>query len=285
MTLTAPALWAPVVAAAAMAAAWWAFVMRRTVASVVRTEGSMFDRSPRRSGFRHLLPWALVASGAVAVGSLTGRMPFALAFAAMGYGVVVLSRALARQRHAMREEQFAIDAIQTASRSLKAGVPLSGVLELLALEAQGRTGRAFREIVQREGMGEELGHAVRKVLIRSPLPALQGFGLAVIMQVSAGGNLADTTDRLAESLIERRRVRRRARAIVAYSRTASSVLAVLPLVAVPLMCGMVDGYAEFLFHEPQGNVVLAVAVVLLAVGLTSVQRLGRIEPVPDWSDA
>jgi tight adherence protein B len=267
-----------------MAAAWWAIVMRRAT-SESKPETSMFERRSRRSGLRRLVPWAVVVAGAMAVGALTGRMPFALAFAAMGYGVVVLWRARTRQRRAMREEQFAIDAIQTASRSLKAGVPLAGVLELLAVEAQGQTGRAFREIVQREGMGEELGSAVRKVLIRSPLPALQGFGLAVIMQISAGGNLADTTDRLAESLIERRRVRRRARAIVAYSRTASSVLAVLPLVAVPLMCGMVDGYTEFLFHEPQGNVVLAVAVVLLAVGLTSVQRLGRIEPIPDWSDA
>jgi tight adherence protein B len=284
VTLVAPSIWAPAVAAAAMAAAWWAIVMRRA-SSQSKPETSMFDRRSRRSGLRRLVPWAVVALGAMAVGALTGRMPFALAFAAMGYGVVVLWRARTRQRRAMREEQFAIDAIQTASRSLKAGVPLAGVLELLAVEAQGQTGRAFREIVQREGMGEELGSAVRKVLIRSPLPALQGFGLAVIMQISAGGNLADTTDRLAESLIERRRVRRRARAIVAYSRTASSVLAVLPLVAVPLMCGMVDGYTEFLFHEPQGNVVLAVAVVLLAVGLTSVQRLGRIEPVPDWSDA
>ena len=139
------------------------------------------------------------------------------------YGANVIVRSRNQQKQTQREEQYAIEAIGGASRSLRAGIPMSGMLHILAVESRGETQAAFRQIVQRESMGEELVVAVRRVLLQSPMASLRAFGLALMIQVAAGGNLADTTDRLARSLIDLDRVRRRAKTIVAYSRAAASV--------------------------------------------------------------
>jgi Flp pilus assembly protein TadB len=109
------------------------------------------------------------------------------------------------------------------------------------------------------------------------VPALRSFGLAVVAQLQSGGNLADTTDRLSQALIERARVRRRARTIVAYSRMATQILLVLPLAAIFIMSFVLDGYAELLLHRAEGNVILGMAALMVVAGLVLVQRFGRID--------
>jgi tight adherence protein B len=190
---------------------------------------------------------------------------------------VVIVRSRARTRRTVEQERYAVEAISGASRALRAGIPLGGMLEILAVEGRGEAGRAFREIIRRESLGEDLASAIRRVLLRSPLPALRAFGLAVIVQINAGGDLADTTDRLARSLVERGRMRRRARTIVSYSRAAATVLSVLPILAVPLMAWLVDDYLTLLLDRPAGNILLAVSAVLLVAGIASIQRFGRID--------
>jgi tight adherence protein B len=188
--------------------------------------------------------------------------------------IVVIVRSRARTRRTVEQERYAVEAI---SGALRAGIPLGGMLEILAVEGRGEAGRAFREIIRRESLGEDLASAIRRVLLRSPLPALRAFGLAVIVQINAGGDLADTTDRLARSLVERGRMRRRARTIVSYSRAAATVLSVLPILAVPLMAWLVDDYLTLLLDRPAGNILLAVSAVLLVAGIASIQRFGRID--------
>lgn len=214
-----------------------------------------------------------------------GRPLLAVALFAVWQGLALLWRMRARERRAREDERDAVEAIATAGRALRAGIPLPGVLSIVAVEARGRARAAFAEIVQREALGEDLGTSVRSVLLRSELAALRAFGLAIVAQLAAGGNLADTTDRLSQSLIERARVRRRARAIVAYSRLATQVLVALPLMAVVLMSSTVDGYSELLFERTEGNMILGMAAVMLVTGLVLVQRFSRIESVRERSTA
>jgi tight adherence protein B len=196
---------------------------------------------------------------------------------ALTLGVTGLVRSRRRLRRSEEEERHAVEAIGSASRALRAGIPLSGMLQILADESRGETRVALREVMQRESMGEELASAIRHVLLQSPLASLRAFGLALIIQLSAGGNLADTTDRLALSLVERARVRRRARTI-----TAANGLAIAPLVAIPILASSVEGYTRILLDQPAGNLLLAAAAVMLIAGLIAIQRLSRIERLPDW---
>jgi Flp pilus assembly protein TadB len=269
---------------AAIAMTAWIFFMRRMsnranapAPATVETPEKIKDKNTR-SPFPLVI--GLVLAGFIWV--IAERPTLAIAAFVLCFGVSEMLRIRNQKKQLVLEEQYAIEAVGGASRSLRAGIPLSGMLQILAVETRGETQMAFRQIIQREAMGEELAIAIRRVLLQSPLSALRAFGLALIIQISAGGNLADTTDRLARSLVDRTRVLRRSKAIVAYARAAAIVLAVLPPIVVALMCVMVEGYSEFLFDRTEGNTILGVAVVLVVIGLTYIQRFGRIELQKKW---
>ncbi len=264
------AWWVPSVVAAVVAAGVVLLLARPRR----EAEPPVLSRPSTQPGARGLLLGMLLAA---LIGWASQSVVIALAALALWLGARAALRSRQQRRLAEEEEQHAIEAIGIASRSLRAGIPLGGMLQMLANEGRGQTGQALREVIQRESMGETLASAIRRVLLASPLASLRAFGLALTVQLSAGGNLAQTTDRLAMSLVERGRVRRRARTILAYSRAAASVLTIAPLVAVPLLSSMIDGYSAILLDRPEGNLMLGAAAIMLITGLLSIQRISRID--------
>jgi len=209
--------------------------------------------------------------------STTGRTGLAIGVFAIWWGIVLVARSRRRQRMELDAEASALEAIGSASRALRAGIPVSGMLAILAAESRGPARRAFGELVRRESLGEQFDSAVRRVLLGSSIAPLRAFGLALLVHGDAGGNLADSTDRLARSLVERGRVRRRARTITSYARTAGMTLSVMPIAVIALMTAMVDGYAEFVFERPLGNLLVGLSAVLVVVGIVSMQRIARVD--------
>lgn len=256
--------------AAAVAAAGW-IVLARLAAP---------RQAPSTPGGKGAGGWMRTVLGVVAavgVWSLTDRPGLALAAIVLWMGTNAVLAARKRQRLALEEERHAIEAIGAASRALRAGIPIGGMLDFLSTESHGEARRAFREILEREGVGEELGSAIRRVLLTSHLQPLRAFGVTILAQIGAGGDIADTTDRLARSLVERSRMRRRARTIMAYTRTAALVLAALPAIVVPLLCFLIEDYARLMLHRPWGNAMLAIAAALVVGGVVLMQRLSRID--------
>jgi tight adherence protein B len=206
-----------------------------------------------------------------------GRPWLAVAAAAVGYGLTMIWRDLARQRRDVADEAEALAVISAANRAMRAGMPLLAVLEAAAQESTGEAQAALREILQRERLGEDLANALRSVMQGVRQPELRAFGVALAVNQDVGGNLVATSERLSRAVIERGRTRRRARTIVAYARSAALALAGLPFAATILLGQMLPGYSDFLWRTTAGNAMAAVATVLMVIGLRSIQRLARIE--------
>jgi tight adherence protein B len=283
----APAQWLPLAIGAAAAVVWAIVAMRMRAKPPAQDlppdepQAPTRKQPPARTGPMMVIGFAL--AGAVWI--VAGRPSLALGVLAAWYALTVILRARRRSRELAMQEAYALAAISTAGRALRAGIPLAGAIDILAKEAQGDAGAAFREIIQREALGEELPSAVRRVLLASQLASLRAFGLALLVQLTAGGNIADTSERLARSMIERNRVRRRARTIVAYGRAAAFLLGLLPLAVIPVLSLNIDGYAQLLFDRPIGNMLLALSAMLIATGLIVVQRMCRIDETPEWRPA
>lgn len=270
-SLVVPAL------AAAVALLAWSVVMLWSSSPKTPGTGSKRSRTARSAQRRSLLPLAigLAIAGALWIG--LDQPLLAAGFLVVWTGATRLLRSRGEREVEGRELQFAVEAIATAGRALRSGIPMTGVLRILADETRGQTQAAFQEVVARESLGEDLASSIRAVLLPSPIPSLRAFGLALIQQISAGGNLSEVTDRLARSLVERERIRRRIRTILAYGRAAAIVLAITPLIAVPLLCNLVDGYSALLFESPRGQALLFIAALMLVVGGISIQRLTVVD--------
>ncbi|MFM7260571.1 MAG: type II secretion system F family protein [bacterium] len=282
----------PWIVAAAVAMLWCMVVVRSrqgASGSTARVDGfgarsDDADRATRTSANARrnetlVQMLGLAVAGMVWFGG--GRPGLAVAILAPWTAVVLLARRQRQERERVAEEISALEAISAASRALRAGIPMSGILSMLATEGRGAAGRSFREIVRRESLGEDLGSALRRVLLVSPVAALRAFGLALLVHSDAGGNLADSTDRLARSLIERNRVRRRARTITSYGRAAGMLLSVMPVLVLALLCVAVEGYKEFVFERREGNLFVGISAILVMVGILSMQRIFRIERVTE----
>lgn len=276
----------PWIVAAVVALLWCLFVLRPAIASDEAKRAASDDApadpksmdpasaaAKRRETLLQLV--GLVVAGTVWF--VAGRPGLAVAVIAPWTAVVLLMRRRREERERLDNEGSALDAISAASRALRAGIPVPGIFSILAAEARGVAGACFREIVRRESLGEDLDSAIRRVLIASPVTALRAFGLALLVHGSAGGNLADSTDRLARSLLERSRVRRRTRTITSYGRNAGMMLSVMPIIVLFVLSTAVEGYRDFVFNRPEGNMMLAISAGLVMIGILSMQRITRIE--------
>ena len=93
---------------------------------------------------------------------------------------------------AAREPNFSSvfpDAVDVIVRGVKAGLPLLDCLKMIT-DRSARAGRSeFRSIVETQAVGMPLGEACVKLYERMPLPEANFFGIVVIIQQKAGGNL------------------------------------------------------------------------------------------------
>lgn len=285
---TGSASWLPAIAAITVAVTVFVIANRKAAAEAAAAATPALPPTPAPTPAadaqgRSALPLqgpmlgviGIVIAGALWI--LANRFGLALGFLGVWYTALTILRARARSKQEIAEEGHALSAIHIASRALRAGIPVTGMIDILAKDGRGQAGSAFREIKQREELGEEMTDSVQRVLVKSSQPALRAFGLVLLVQLTAGGNIADTADRLAKSLVERGRIRRRARTILTYGRTAAIVLAMLPAVVVPILCVNLEGYAGFVFDRPAGNLLLAICTVLVAGGMSIVHRLSQIE--------
>jgi tight adherence protein B len=269
-------------AAIAMAIWYWAIVMPalRAERAKAAADGDAAP-VPSPAADRHWIEgrafnFAGIAAW-LAVTALGGSEGLAFASFAVSFGTVSVARSRIRARRAEREEREVLEAIGTAAVGLRAGLPLAGVLQILAAESGGEPGRAFREVARRESMGQDFPGAVERVLVGSRLMALRMFGLALLVHASAGGNLSAATDRIARSLIDRARMRRRSRTILAYGMFAANFLAVAPVLAFLVISLQLEEYADLMLNRPVGHLLMGMAAALVVVGLVTVRRMSSFE--------
>lgn len=273
----------PVLSASIAMAIWyWAIVMPavRAERAMAASEGdgtsvpvAAAERhwvEGRAFNFAGLAAWLLVTV-------LGGSEGLAFASFAVSFGAVSVARSRIRARRAEREERDVLEAIGTAAVGLRAGLPLAGVLQILASESSGEPGRAFREVARRESMGQDFAGAVERVLVGSRLMALRMFGLALLVHASAGGNLSAASDRIARSLIDRARMRRRSRTILAYGIFAANFLAIAPVLSFLVISLQLEEYADLMLNQPVGHLLMGMAAALVVVGLVTVRRMSSFE--------
>lgn len=190
--------------------------------------------------------------------------------------VMFFIRFRASRRRSLLEKQC-VDSLRLASRSIRAGHPISGMVQVLADRVPAPTGQFFVQIVQREKMGEPLSDAIRNVLLKSETLELRAFGTALLVQMEAGGNLTKTIDRLCDSIVERMVLRRRGRALTADARLSAQLVLLMPFICVLVFSTYSERYSDFVFGDALGRLFLVGSLMLLLAGLLAVNRLSRID--------
>lgn len=146
-------------------------------------------------------------------------------------GVYVWINGKAKKRMALLEEQLP-DAVELMVRSLRVGHPFSSAIAIVAKEVPDPLGTEMGMISDEAAYGRDMGDSLKQMAERLDMQDMRFLAVAVTIQQTAGGNLAEILDGLAKVIRARFKLFRRVKAITAEAKWSGMFLSVFPLMAL-----------------------------------------------------
>ncbi len=151
---------------------------------------------------------------------------------AMGVGgVFVWISAKANKRMSMIEEQLP-EAVELMVRSLRVGHPFSSAISIVAKEVADPLGTEMGVISDEAAYGRDMGECLKAMAERLDMQDMRFLAVAVTIQQTSGGNLAEILDGLAKVIRARFRLFRRVKAITAEAKWSGKLLSGFPILAL-----------------------------------------------------
>ncbi len=153
----------------------------------------------------------------------------------MGVGAVyVWVNKTAKKRLALIEEQLP-DSVELMVRSLRVGHPFSSALQIVAKEVPDPLGSEMGVISDEAAYGRDVGEALKSMAERLDMQDLRFLAVAVTIQQTSGGNLAEILDGLAKVVRSRFKLFRRVKAITAEAKWSGMFLSLFPILALVMI--------------------------------------------------
>ncbi len=169
---------------------------------------------------------------------------------AMGVGgVFVWVNNKAKKRMSLIEEQLP-DAVELMVRSLRVGHPFSSALNIVAKEVPDPLGSEMGVISDEAAYGRDVGEALKAMAERLDMQDLRFLAVAVTIQQTSGGNLAEILDGLAKVIRSRFKLFRRVNAITAEAKWSGKFLSGFPLLALIGINVAQPNYYDDVMTEP-----------------------------------
>ena len=170
-----------------------------------------------------------------------------------------------------------VDALLLMSNGLKAGLSLQQSLELVVHEMKAPIADEFARLVKEIRLGRLTDDALRRMAERLPLEDLRLAVDSVLTLRETGGNLSDTFQVIAETIVERKKVQGKIKSMTAQGMTQGILICSMPIVMM-LTFQLIDPeYMRPFFSTPIGFLMLALVFALDAAGLYLMFRLVKVD--------
>jgi tight adherence protein B len=216
---------------------------------------------------------AFGTAGGWRTGTLTWVVPAALLGASLPIAYFLYKR---HKRLALFEQQFP-EALDTLSRSIRAGYSLGAGVQLVGEEMPDPVGGELKRVFEEIRLGRDPGDALGALWRRLPTDDVRFFCAAIGIQRRSGGNLAEMLDRLSEVIRERFKVLSHARAVSAQQRWGAIIIGLSPLGFGVLLRFANPVYFDPLFESPLGSRLLLGGLFMELVGFVVIWRIAKIK--------
>jgi len=149
-------------------------------------------------------------------------------------GVFIWVNGKAKKRISMIEEQLP-DAVELMVRSLRVGHPFASAVAIVAKEVPDPLGSEMGVISDEAAYGRDMGETLKQMADRMDMQDMRFLAVAVTIQQTAGGNLAEILHGLAQVIRARFKLFRRVKAITAEAKWSGMFLSVFPLGALVMI--------------------------------------------------
>lgn len=196
----------------------------------------------------------------------------ALAYFAPGFYVKFRQR---RRANALNRQLG--DTILLLSNALKAGYSFAQAMATIARSAPAPMSDEFNRAVREMNLGVTVDDALEHMDQRIQSEDFDLMVTAVQIHRVVGGNLAEILDTIAFTIRERIRIHGEIRTLTAQSRASGYIITALPFALTGILTLVSPSYITPLFKEPLGWFLIALALIMMAIGYAVIRRISTIE--------
>ncbi len=213
----------------------------------------------------------LIFKPPVVVGLLL--IPLAAAVSAAFYRIFMNMRIGARTEAFLNQFETVL---RLMASGLRSGLGLQQTLHLVVGETQDPARFEFERVLGQTTVGVSIYDAFDDFATR--VKANETLMMARVVRVNSqtGGDLARVVEQLANTIKERRRMRRKVKSLTAEGRAGAFVLGALPVGLGGFVVMTQPAMSHGLLHTPAGHVVLLIVLVLEALGVFALNRILQV---------
>ncbi len=179
---------------------------------------------------------------------------------------------MARRRLNTFESQLP-ETLITLAASLKAGHAFNSALASVVKEGAEPTSKELGRVAQEIQLGMTSEAALEAMAQRM---ASTNFGfvvMAVNIQRTVGGSLAEILDMVADTVRQRQQFTRKVKALTAQGRMSAYVLLAMPFLMGLAIFALNPAYMSILFTSTAGKAMIGVSLVMMAIGGAIIKKI------------
>jgi tight adherence protein B len=159
------------------------------------------------------------------------------------------------------------NSIDVIVRAIKSGLPLNDGIRLIANEAQEPVRGEFRRIVEQQQLGISVPEAAMKMKETMPCAEANFFGIVIMIQSQAGGNLSEALGNLSRVLRDRKKMKAKIAALSMEAKASAAIIGALPFIVAFLVYLSSPDYIMPLFTTSTGQIILGISGVWMSIGI------------------
>ena len=179
---------------------------------------------------------------------------------------------LRRRRQNVFLHDFA-DAIDVMVRGLKAGLPITDAMKVIAAESGPPVGPEFSEVVEGQRIGISIDQGIERMFERMPLSEVNFLGIVMAIQAKTGGNLSEALGNLSKVLRDRKKMKAKIRSVSQEAKSSAAIIGALPFVIMGGLSLLNPSYMSPLFHTSIGNVMLVGCGTWMTIGVLIMRKM------------
>jgi tight adherence protein B len=193
----------------------------------------------------------------------------------LGLGVAIPAffvKFAARRRLNAFEAQLP-ETLITMAASLKAGHAFNAALASVVKEGAQPTSKELARVSQEIALGMPSEAALEAMAKRMDSTNFGFVVMAVNIQRTVGGSLAEILDMVADTVRQRQQFSRKVKALTAQGRMSAYVLVAMPFLMGLAIFALNPKYMSVLFTTSAGKVMIAISLVMMAMGGAIIRKI------------
>jgi tight adherence protein B len=191
-------------------------------------------------------------------------------------GLLGLPRMVLKMMAGSRQKKFLedfADSLDAMTRLLRAGMPVTEAIKMVAREYSGPVGEEMGRIFDQQKIGVPLAEAVLSGARRIPIPEMAMFATAVAIQSQTGSSLSDVLENLAAVIRARFRLKRKVQALSSEAKASAMIIGALPNLVATGLYFVNHDYIILLFTTSTGKTLLTGAVLWMCIGILVMRQM------------